>query len=133
MAQGPGAEDGIWTYLGGDAWHTRYTDSDQITAANFEILDGKKKQKITGFELIELKKIETFDPLERPIPIAARRHFLMFFDLGWSQPESVVKARRAARDLIDNLHPTDLAGVATYTSTQGAIVAFTRGLSNQYV
>ena len=35
LAQGPGTEDGSWTYLGGDAWHTRYTPSDEITAENF--------------------------------------------------------------------------------------------------
>ena len=39
MAQGPGTEDGQWTYLGGDAWHTRYTPSDEITAENFANLD----------------------------------------------------------------------------------------------
>lgn len=38
-AQGPGVEDGQWTYLGGDAWHTRYTPADQITASNFDQLD----------------------------------------------------------------------------------------------
>jgi outer membrane protein assembly factor BamB len=37
-AQGPGVEDGLWTYLGGDAWHTRYTPADEITAENFEEL-----------------------------------------------------------------------------------------------
>ncbi|MEC9241910.1 MAG: pyrroloquinoline quinone-dependent dehydrogenase, partial [Gemmatimonadota bacterium] len=39
MAQGPGTEDGQWTYLGGDAWHTRYTPADQINASNFESLE----------------------------------------------------------------------------------------------
>ncbi|HXV59606.1 MAG TPA: PQQ-binding-like beta-propeller repeat protein, partial [Vicinamibacteria bacterium] len=34
-AQGPGVQDGQWTYLGGDAWHTRYTPADQINASNF--------------------------------------------------------------------------------------------------
>ena len=29
-AQGPGTESGLWTYLGGDAWHTRYTPADQF-------------------------------------------------------------------------------------------------------
>ena len=38
QAQGPGTEDGQWTYLGGDAWHTRYTPADQIDASNFEQL-----------------------------------------------------------------------------------------------
>ena len=38
LAQGPGIEDGQWTYLGGDAWHTRYTEAAQIDASNFEDL-----------------------------------------------------------------------------------------------
>jgi len=37
-AQGPGVENGQWTYLGGDAWHTRYTTADEITADNFDEL-----------------------------------------------------------------------------------------------
>lgn len=93
---------------------------DNLTAENFEITAGKKKQAITGFEIVDLKKIDRLETIERPVPIAARRHFLMLFDLAFSDPESVVKARGAARDLIDSLHPTDLAGVALYTSTQGA-------------
>ena len=39
MAQGPGTEDGLWTFLGGDAWHTRYQPADQINASNFEDLE----------------------------------------------------------------------------------------------
>ena len=35
-AQGPGTENGQWAYLGGDAWHTRYTPADEITADNFD-------------------------------------------------------------------------------------------------
>ena len=38
-AQGPGTEDGHWTYLGGDAWHTRYSTAEQITPSNFEELE----------------------------------------------------------------------------------------------
>jgi outer membrane protein assembly factor BamB len=34
-AQGPGVQGGEWTFLGGDAWHTRYTPADQINASNF--------------------------------------------------------------------------------------------------
>ncbi len=37
-AQGPGTENGMWEYLGGDAHHTRYTPADEITAANFDQL-----------------------------------------------------------------------------------------------
>ena len=38
-AQGPGVENGQWLYLGGDAWHTRYTTASEVTAANFEQLE----------------------------------------------------------------------------------------------
>jgi len=38
VAQGPGTENGQWTYLGGDAWHTRYTPADEITRDNFDEL-----------------------------------------------------------------------------------------------
>ena len=38
VAQGPGVEAGLWTYLGGDAWHTRYTPADEINRSNFEEL-----------------------------------------------------------------------------------------------
>ncbi len=37
-AQGPGIKQGQWTFLGGDAWHTRYTDSEQINRSNFSNL-----------------------------------------------------------------------------------------------
>ena len=39
VAQGPGTEAGQWTYLGGDAWHTRHTPAEQITPSNFEELE----------------------------------------------------------------------------------------------
>ena len=39
VGQGPGTEDGEWHYLGGDAWHTRYTPADQINTLNFEQLE----------------------------------------------------------------------------------------------
>ena len=94
-----------------------------LTAEDFEVIDGKKEQDLVGFEVIDLTKIDRIDPMSeerREIPVAARRHFLMLFDLAFSQPESLVRARWAARDLIDNLHPTDLAGVAVYTNTRGA-------------
>jgi quinoprotein glucose dehydrogenase len=37
-AQGPGVANGMWTYLGGDAWHTRYTPATEITRDNFDEL-----------------------------------------------------------------------------------------------
>jgi quinoprotein glucose dehydrogenase len=49
IAQGPGTEDGQWTYLGGDAWHTRYTPSDELTPENFEELEVAWEWNATSF------------------------------------------------------------------------------------
>ena len=39
LSQGPGVENGQWSYIGGDAWHTRYTQASEIDATNFENLE----------------------------------------------------------------------------------------------
>lgn len=49
IAQGPGTEGGQWTYLGGDAWHTRYTPSDELTPENFEELEVAWEWNATSF------------------------------------------------------------------------------------
>ena len=38
-AQGPGTQEAQWMFLGGDAWHTRYTPATEINASNFEDLE----------------------------------------------------------------------------------------------
>ncbi len=49
LAQGPGTENGNWTYLGGDAWHTRYTPATEITAENFNDLEVVWEWSATSF------------------------------------------------------------------------------------
>ena len=36
---GPEVSEGEWRYIGGDAWHTRHSPLEQITAGNFEDLE----------------------------------------------------------------------------------------------
>lgn len=89
-----------------------------LTKDNFEIRDGKKKVDIIDFEIVDLKELE--DSAAADVPVAARRHFLAFFDLSFSDPNSIAKAQDAAADLVlSSLHPTDLAAVATYSRTKG--------------
>ncbi|HKI02358.1 MAG TPA: VWA domain-containing protein [Thermoanaerobaculia bacterium] len=107
-----------------------------LTAADFEIFDGNDKQKITSFEVVDLKTIDA-EPAAgageaaapRPeLRSGARRHFLFLFDLSFSSPTSVIKARLAARDFVlTSLHPSDLAAVATYSMENGPklVVTFT--------
>lgn len=92
-----------------------------LTAADFEIFDGRKKQEIVGFEVIDLKAVTTVGgPAVPELPIAARRHFLLLFDLSFADPTAVVKARSAATELVlSDLHPSDLVAVATYSESRG--------------
>jgi VWFA-related protein len=90
-----------------------------LTAADFELYEGRKKQKITGFEVVDLSASAS-EPAERPaLSLAARRRFLMMFDLSFSKPESVVKAREAARQILDDFHPSDLVAVSVYSPSKG--------------
>ena len=106
-----------------------------LTAADFEVYDGSDKQAITSFEVIDLKTIQEpgapgaeAAPALTELRPAARRHFLLLFDLSFSTPTSILKARMAARDFVlHSLHPTDLAAVATYSLETGPklVVTFT--------
>ncbi|MFW6175883.1 MAG: VWA domain-containing protein, partial [Acidobacteriota bacterium] len=104
-----------------------------LTVEDFEVLDRGTKQRITGFDVVDLEVLrpDTLggpDALEAAIPGAARRHFLLLFDLTFATPSSVVKARRAAREFVlRELHPTDLAAVATFSMDVGPqlLVTFT--------
>ncbi|HVG06768.1 MAG TPA: VWA domain-containing protein [Thermoanaerobaculia bacterium] len=95
-----------------------------LTAADFEVSEGRKKLPVTGFEVLDLE-VEQRSAAE--MPTAARRHFLMLFDLSFSEPKSIIKARKAAADVVDALHPTDLVAVATYSQANGPqlILGFT--------
>ena len=97
---------------------------------DFEILDGRKKRPILDFEEIDLTTLsarylapskEPTEPTAAPaLPTSARRHFLLFFDLSFSHPQSIVEARKAAADLVlGGLHTTDLVAVATYSGNKG--------------
>lgn len=91
-----------------------------LTADDFVIEDGGKKQPITGFEVIDLSTVTSGRKAQSEIPTAARRHFLLLFDLSFSSPSAIVRARTAAKELVLNdLHPGDLVAVATFAMRQG--------------
>ncbi|HXU33328.1 MAG TPA: VWA domain-containing protein, partial [Thermoanaerobaculia bacterium] len=50
---------------------------------------------------------------------AARRHFLILFDLANSEPKSIVQARAAVRKVVDRLYPSDVVAVATHAPSTG--------------
>ncbi len=87
-----------------------------LEAEDFEVWEGRRKLPVAGFEVLDLGASR---PAATAPPAAARRHFLFLFDLAFSEPRSVARARRAAASLVPRLHPSDLVAVATYSATQG--------------
>ncbi|MES1242048.1 MAG: VWA domain-containing protein [Acidobacteriota bacterium] len=99
-----------------------------LTADDFEIYDGRRQMPVTGFEVLDLQsapaeKAGTAAAKPQPLPPAARRNFLLLFDLSFASPKSLVHAREAANTLLGTLHPSDLVGVATYSTTRGPRLA----------
>jgi VWFA-related protein len=101
-----------------------------LTAADFEVYEGRKRQEITGFEVLDLAApagAAGRGKATDAVPAAARRHFLLLFDLSNSEPKAVIKAREATKTVLDQLHPTDLVAVSTYSAAKGPqlILGFT--------
>ncbi|MEA2560190.1 MAG: hypothetical protein QOH06_1694 [Acidobacteriota bacterium] len=94
-----------------------------LTADDFEVSERGRKQKIVGFEVLDLKVdvpaggAKTRTP---PPPVSARRHFLFLFDLSFSSPKAAGRSREAARKILEKLHPSDLVAVGSYISSKGA-------------
>ncbi len=104
-----------------------------LTQQDFQVFDQSREQDVTSFDVVDLAALEPDmlrgpSSIEAAVPAAARRHFLLLFDLTFSSPAAVVQARRAAEHFVlDYLHPTDLAAVATYSIDLGPrlLVTFT--------
>jgi VWFA-related protein len=98
-----------------------------LTAANFEVYDGGKKQVITSFDKIDFGSKEVVSAIS-PMNPMARRSFLLLFDLGFSSPRSLVRAQEAARSFVTTaVQPRDLVGVGTIDIERGfrLLTAFT--------
>lgn len=88
-----------------------------LTADDFAIYEGRKKQPITSFHVVDLAAVA---PGKAVPPMAGRRHFLLLFDLAFSDPKAILKAREAARSLVlKGVRAGDLVGVATYSAARG--------------
>ena len=89
-----------------------------LTADQFEITDDGKRQTITNFEEVDLDKYAA-DKRTPPVA-AARRSFMLLFDLSSSTPATMTRARQAALDFVRNeLIPSDAVAVGTYSADTG--------------
>lgn len=98
-----------------------------LTAGNFELFDNGRKMTISSFEMIDFKAPDYQSPNATVNP-AARRNFMLLFDLAFSSPQSLKRAQKAASDfLAHSLEKRDRAAVATIDVRRGfsLLTAFT--------
>jgi VWFA-related protein len=86
-----------------------------LTADDFELEDQGKRVKITAFLAVDATGATPSAEPGALFQASARRQFLLLFDLNFSTPTGIMRAREAAIALVrQNLAPSDLAAVATY-------------------
>jgi VWFA-related protein len=98
-----------------------------LTAANFALYDEKKKQPITSFDSIDFAADAPASAIS-PMNPAARRSFVLLFDLGFTSPRAMSRAQDAARRFVtESTGPRDLVAVCTVSPDRGYrfITAFT--------
>jgi len=84
-----------------------------LTAANFKLFDQGKEVQITGVDTIDFASKESMSAVS-PLNPAARRKFLLLFDLSFSKPSSLARAQEAARQFVSkSVQPHDLVGLGT--------------------
>jgi VWFA-related protein len=102
---------------------------ENLKAEDFEVFDDGKKQPITGFEVIDQRQpMAAPAPDEPPVNPAARRHFVLVFDLSFSSPRGISNAKKAARDfVVTRMKELDQAAIVTYSVERGMrlLVSFT--------
>ncbi|HEY7111655.1 MAG TPA: VWA domain-containing protein [Thermoanaerobaculia bacterium] len=96
-----------------------------LTEKDFEVFDDGKRQEIVAFDRIDLAQKAMEPGATEAIQPAARRHFLLLFDLSFAQPKAVLAARRAAKEFVLGLAPNDFAGVATFSVEKGVRLLLT--------
>jgi VWFA-related protein len=98
-----------------------------LTAANFALYDEKKRQPITSFDTIDFAAGAPASAIA-PMNPAARRSFVLLFDLGFTSPRALSRAKEAAQRFVStSVGPRDLVAVATVETERGYrfITAFT--------
>jgi VWFA-related protein len=90
-----------------------------LTAANFALSDERKKQAITSFDTVDFASDAPVSAIS-PMNPAARRSFVLLFDLGFTSPRSMSRAQEAARRFVtESTGPRDLVAVCTIDPDRG--------------
>ncbi|HEY2324106.1 MAG TPA: VWA domain-containing protein, partial [Thermoanaerobaculia bacterium] len=90
-----------------------------LTAANFEIVDEGKKRDVSGFDTVDFASVDSVKNVAALNP-AARRNFLIVFDMTFSSPHTITRAQDAARSFVTKMvTKQDRVAVATVDVAHG--------------
>jgi VWFA-related protein len=100
-----------------------------LSKSDFELFDEGRPARVWDLDVIDLSDFgrQTVTP-DVPLPAAARRHFLFLFDLTFSRPLDVARARTAARHFVQSgMKAGDLGAVASVDVEKGLkfVLSFT--------
>lgn len=98
-----------------------------LTADNFELTDNGTKVRVSTFDKIDFTSTESMKAIS-PLNPAARRQFMLLFDMSNSSPNALARAQEAARQFVkDTVQPRDLVAVGTIEAERGfrLLTAFT--------
>jgi VWFA-related protein len=98
-----------------------------LNASNFELYEDGKRRELSSFDRIDFASPESMHATSRLNP-AARRNFMLLFDLSYSTPTSITRAQQAARDFIKRtMQDRDRVAIATIDVQRGyrLLTAFT--------
>ncbi len=92
-----------------------------LTAASFQVAEDGTPRTVSAFEVVDYGTAGSPEaPKLRPPVAAARRNFLLLFDLSYGNPKSFSRAQKAARDFVASaVAANDLVGVATIDADRG--------------
>ena len=101
-----------------------------LTAADFELQDNKRPQKITDFEkhlLSDLEESRTIATEGKPVPAAApvrlNRKFILFFDVVRNDIRGLATSKKAALNFLEKrLLPSDEVAVCSIAPIQGLVI-----------
>ena len=98
-----------------------------LGASNFELIDQGRRRPITSFDRIDFASPDSMKSAS-PLNPAARRSFLLLFDMSFASPNGTAKAQEAARNFVARgMQRRDLAAVGTVDVDHGfrLLTAFT--------
>ena len=85
-----------------------------LTSDDFELFVNGKPHPIDYFDVVNAGS-----PAGEPQTLRERRLFVLVIDLAFSHPPSVLRAQRAAAELVEKAPATDLFAIATFSARRG--------------